>query len=76
MILNEGGLRHARNNLSDEIVRALLHYKCYTRILDTGDRMISDGAVAQWIEQRFPKSCAGGSSPLSPIHSHTCAEPA
>lgn len=24
------------------------------------------GAVAQWIEQAFPKRLAGGSSPLSP----------
>ena len=28
------------------------------------------GAVAQWIERRFPKPCVGGSSPLSPIHPH------
>jgi hypothetical protein len=25
------------------------------------------GAVAQWIERRFPKPCVGGSSPLRPI---------
>ena len=28
-----------------------------------------DGAVAQWIEHRFPKPCVGGSSPLSPTSS-------
>ena len=28
--------------------------------------MVCDGAVAQWIERRFPKPCVGGSSPLSP----------
>jgi hypothetical protein len=27
------------------------------------------GAVAQWIERRFPKPCVGGSSPLSPTSS-------
>jgi hypothetical protein len=26
------------------------------------------GAVAQWIERRFPKPCVGGSIPLSPIY--------
>ena len=29
------------------------------------------GAVAQWIERRFPKPCVGGSSPLSPTF-HKC----
>jgi hypothetical protein len=28
------------------------------------------GAVAQWIERRFPKPCVGGSSPLSPTCIH------
>jgi hypothetical protein len=28
------------------------------------------GAVAQWIERRFPKPCVGGSSPLSPIQAN------
>src|SRR6266480_2203526 len=31
-----------------------------------GSGRACDGAVAQWIERRFPKPCVGGSSPLSP----------
>jgi hypothetical protein len=38
--------------------------------IDSCGIMSCDGAVAQWIEHRFPKPCVGGSSPLSPTNPH------
>jgi hypothetical protein len=57
-----------RNVLSAGVVE--LACQANGKRIDGCGIMVCDGAVAQWIERRFPKPCVGGSSPLSPINPH------
>ena len=47
----------------------MIDRKTVIRTRTVADAIVASarGAVAQWIERRFPKPCVGGSSPLSPI---------
>ncbi len=46
----------------------MIDRKTVIRTRTVADAIVASarGAVAQWIERRFPKPCVGGSSPLSP----------